>query len=153
MCVIADSATLKVYTRIALYIWNLDTGHQHPAGSKISGSCCPLPSSWKFNPVVTDNVTIDQESECKLIHCFHMLESIFGPTMVSIYIYIYIDASFKNTCSHGNSKVLQCLSLRTNLDSQSNVGTLQAQGGWKDCLRSCATLHPKMEVRDYCGIT
>jgi hypothetical protein len=72
---------------------------------------------------------------------------------IYIYIYIYIDASFKNTCSHGNSKVLQCLSLRTNLDSQSNVGTLQAQGGWKDCLRSCATLHPKMEVRDYCGIT
>lgn len=123
--VIADSATLKVYMRIALYIWNLDTGHQHPAGSKISGSCCPLPSSWKFNPVVTDNVTIDQDSECKLIHCFHTLESIFGPTMVSI----YIDASPKNTCSHENSKVLQRLSLCTNLDSQSNnVGHLASTG-------------------------
>jgi hypothetical protein len=33
------------------------------------------------------------------------------------------------------------------------LGTLQAQDGWKDCLRSCATLHPKMQVKDYCGIT
>lgn len=49
-------------------------------------------------------------------------------------IYIYIDASFKNICSHENSKVLQSLSLRTNLDSQSNnVGQL-ASTGWMERL-------------------
>jgi hypothetical protein len=42
---------------------------------------------------------------------------------------IYIDASSKNTCSREKSKVLQCLSLCTNLDSQYNsVGHLASTG-------------------------
>lgn len=122
--------TLQHWRSAALYIWNLDTGHQHPAGSKISGSCCPSPSSWKFNPVVTYNVTIDQELECKSIHCFHVRKHLWPNH--GIYIYTLMPLS-RIPATMRTQKSFD-VSLCTNLDSQSNsVGHLGSTG-WMERL-------------------
>ncbi len=125
-----------------LCIWNLDTEHQHPAGSKIFGSDCPC----SFQLEVQSSCHQQRHSQSWIVmqitHCFHMSRSIFGPTLLCWCLFQeYLQPwKLKNSFSVSACTLIETI-------GTTRLGTLQAQERQKDCLSSCATVHPEKQVK------